>query len=392
VTDATPSAALPPLNPGEVYVYSHGNGAIFVKHAEGRSMLAPLPEVVALAERCRADGVAVVGAWDDTPVARAVIDRLRATGVELLPFAASQPPHFWGSGTTALMEAAANGSDRILDDLLARGVDLGATDDSGSTALHHAAANGNLHAIDALVAAGADVGRANAEGFTAHMLAVACRETAAANRLLELGATVTTGPDTRITFSLAHFATFAVWLIPLVFVVVLVVALWPLRPLVAAGIAAYVAMVAAVLPPRPFWSGGAPRAMEGTTLVLRGVTGRRRTIDLHDVTLLGMGGSTSRVAHGSARWLLLAHPDGAPATKRTLRKLLVADREVEALADRLQRVVVVVLAGFRTDEVIRPVSAVLRGLDVDVSASAAALAASARAAAQQPSPRRPSDS
>jgi hypothetical protein len=349
-------------------------------------MLAPLPEVLSTAARCRADGTRVVAAWDDTPIAVAVIDRLRETGAEVVPFAATQPPHFWRSGTTALMEAAANGSDRILDDLLERGIDIDHQDDSGSTALHHAAANGNVHAIEALVAAGADVQQANEQGYTPHMLAVACREPAAATRLLELGATTATGPAEPITFSIAHLGNYYVWLLPIVFVVTLVIGLWPLSPLAAAGIAVYALGVAAVAPPRAFWSGGAPRRLEGTCLVLRGVAGRRREVDLRDVPVLAMGGSTSRTGSMSARWLLLAHPDGAPVTERTLRKLHVADREVEVLAARMERVIVVVLAGFRTDEVISPVTTILRGLGAELSASVKTLEDGARAARRRTRP------
>ena len=75
-------------------------------------------------------------------------------GAEFVEFDAA-PPQTWNAGATALMEAASNGSQRILDDLIARGATIGERDESGSSALHHAANKGEVAAIESLVAAGA---------------------------------------------------------------------------------------------------------------------------------------------------------------------------------------------------------------------------------------------
>ena len=194
MTGPTAGVTPPPLDPGDVYLYSHGNGAIFVLEARGRSRLVTLDDAVAVVAGCHTAGGRVVVGWDDTAIARAVIERIRSAGVPVVEAAGAQPPHTWGEGTDAVMEAAAVAADRLLDDLLARGVDVQHRDDSGSTALHHAAAHGNLHAIEALVSAGADLDLANHDGFTPHALALATRQQAAAQRLVALGAARVGGP------------------------------------------------------------------------------------------------------------------------------------------------------------------------------------------------------
>ena len=365
-----PSGAIPSLARGEIYVYSHGNGAILLKHADGRSMLAPLDEVVSVAERCHASGARVLAAWDDTPLATQVIDRIRAAGVPVVEFEASRPPHWWNEGTTALHEAAADGADRILDDLVERGADLHHRDDSGSTPIHHAAAHGNLHAIDRLAAAGADVNGVNARGFTPHMVATACGEGAAAQRLVELGATVSNGPASKIRFRPVHYGVYYVWLLPVLLIVGVLAFMWPLPPLGLVGLAAYALTVGLIAPPPAFWAGGVPRELEGTSLVVRSVLGRRRTIDLGEVTTLAAGGSTTTTAFMAARWLILGHPEGRPATRRTLRKLLVPRDEIDPLAERMDRVIVVVIAGSRRNEVLVPVGNLLMSRGIHLSRTA----------------------
>jgi hypothetical protein len=367
VTD--PPGHLPVLAEGDVYVHAHRNGAIFVGYADGRSLVAPLPEALAIATGCHDAGRHVVVAWDDVPIATAVVDAIRARGVPVVEFSASRAPHRWDDGTDALMESAAHGTDHLLDDLLARGADLQRADDSGSTALHHAAANGNLHAVGALVASGADLERRNGLGFTPRMVAVACREMAAAARLEELGADPGEGFDADIGFGPAHFGVRAVWAFPPLATSLLVVALWPPSVVAAVGVVAFAALYLRFVPPRAFWAGGAPRRLQGTRLAVRSLLGRTRTIDLREVTVAGLGGSTSTTASMSARWLLLAHPSGHPVDRRALERLLVPAAELDALAERIDRVVVVALDGPRSAEVIRPVGNLLSALGIDVSAS-----------------------
>lgn len=375
------SGALPPLADGDVYVYLHGNGAIFVRYGDGRSMLVPLDELLSVATGCHAAGHRVVAAWDSTPIALDVVQRLRAAGLPVVEADVTQPPHTWNEGTDALIEAAAVGTDHLLDDLIARGADIHHQDDSGSTALHHAAANGNLHAVDALVAAGADRDLVNRQGFTPHMLAMACRQQEAAQRLETVGADPSPGATTAVStvsFSGSHYGTVYVWLVPLVLVGALIGFLWPLNLVGWLGVAAYVVAYGVVVPPLAFWAGGVPRRLDGTSLTLRRVTGSTRTVDLADVTLAGAGGSVSRMTFMGARWLLLAHPEGHPVSRRTLRRLLVPSGELDAFAQRADRVIVVPLDGKNRDEVMVPVGNALSVRGVDLSASLRAQLARAR--------------
>jgi len=364
--------ALPALGAGDVYIYAHGNGAIYVGYADGRSLLAPLDEVLAIAEGCHAAGSRVVVAGDHAPMAVDVIDRIRAAAVPVVEFPAGTAPHVWGEGTDALIEAASLGTDALLDDLIARGADVRHRDDSGSTALHHAAAHGSLHAIGALVAAGADPDQRNDRGFTPHMLARACRQDAAADRLRTLGADTRTSAvagGESVTFHRSHVGTVLVWTLPIVFLAVVVVAFWPLTLLGLVGVLAYAAATALVFPPRPFWAGGVPRRLDGTRLTLFSPSGGSRTIDLADVSVAAIGGSPSRSARLGARWLLLGHPDGAPVGRRSLRRLQLPPGDVELLLGRIDRVVVVSVDGSRRNEVLLPLGAVLSGQGVDLSAS-----------------------
>lgn len=374
--------ALPVLATGDIYLYAHANGAIYLGYGDGRSMLVTLADAVDAAEGCAAAGCRVVVGNDDEPIAVHVVERVRAASVPVEAFAPAAPPHSWGSGTDALMEAASIGNDLLLDDLVARGADVGHRDASGSTALHHAAANGNLHAIDALVDGGADLDLANAEGFTPLQLARACREHDAASRLIERGAAPSgiAGARSGVRFSRAHAGTAYVWLVPAAFVVVAVAAAWPLTPLVALGLAAFAGAVAVVAPPRPFWLGGIPQRLDATVLTVRRPFGRTRTVDLAEVTVAGLGGSTHRGARLGARWILLGHPAGTPVTRRSLRRLLVPPQDLDALAARMDRIVVVPLAGGRTDEVIRPVGNALSGLGIDLSSTLRAQLVRARSA------------
>jgi len=362
----------PALGAGDVYVYAHGNGAIHVAYGDGRSLLAPLGEAVAIAEGCAAAGCTVLVAADDAPLAADAVAALHDAGVSLTPFAAAGPPQTWGDGTDALMEAASLGSDRILEDLLARGADVHRRDASGSTALHHAAANGSSRAIAALAAAGAAVDAPNDQGFTPLMLATSCRQLAAADQLAALGADPgrTPGGPAATAFPPGNRMVVLVWAVPLLFVLVAVPAFWPLTPFGAVLALAYVVAYLAILPPRAFWRAGVPVRLEGTDLVVRpALRGPARVIDLRAVETAGMGGSLGPSAWMGARWILLGHPDGVPVTRRGLRRLVVPRGELDALAARVDRVVVVPVSGGRTDEVIVPVGNLLSARGVDLSAS-----------------------
>lgn len=105
-----PSGALPALADGDVYLYSHGNGAIFVRYTDGRSMLVPLKEALSITAGCHAAGCRVVAGWDDTVIARAVLDRIEGLGIPVVEFRPSEPPHSGGRGPTPSSRPPPSGS------------------------------------------------------------------------------------------------------------------------------------------------------------------------------------------------------------------------------------------------------------------------------------------
>lgn len=351
-----------PLGAQDVYLYLHGNGAVSLIPPDQRSRFVTLADAVDAALACHDAGGQVHLGWDRTGLGPAAHERLTQLGVRVVPVDLP-PPYSWGEGTTALISAAAFGRDAILDDLLDRGADLHAADDTGSTALHHAAGAGNLHAIDALVRAGAEIDRMSAKGFRPRDIALARGETAAARRLEELGADSALGPQDEIRFSKSHYWTLLIWpLIAIVSIAVALLVLWPLALAELGALALAAALYVSVLPPRAFWAGGGvPRRLRGSELVIRRLTGREERIDLQDVVLAGAGGVTHRFGYGGGRWILLAHRAGHPiSSTRELRRLSVsADDETAALAAADTPLLVLPLDGFRRNEVILPLGNLL---------------------------------
>jgi len=374
-----PIAAVPPLAAGDLYLYSHGNGAIFVLEHDGRSRLVTLGEALAVATACDDAGCRVVVGADEGPLAMDVIAQIITSGVPVVPFDAPTPPHKWPNGGDALKEAAQVGSHHILDDLIERGADLDGRDNSGSTALHHAAAYGNTHAVDALLRAGADPNVINARGLTPYATAMAARERPTAERLATLGADAGAGVRDEVRFSLSNHVTVVVWVFQLIGIpCVATVVLWPLSFLDVAGIVALVAAyLRFVFPPRVFWSGGVPRRLLGTTLTLRRFIGSTRDVDLADVTYAAVGGSGGSV-HG-ARWFILGHPSGRPASDRMIRRLYVPATEVDEVAAHMDRVVVIPAYAVDRENVLLAMGNVLSGLGVDMSPTFRQQLADARA-------------
>lgn len=375
---------VPLLADGDVYLYSHANGAIFVLASDGRSRLVPLAEAEEVVAGCHRAGHRVVVGWDESLLGRQVIERITASEVPVTVYEAPRPPHFWNEGTDALMEAASHGNDRILDDLIERGAAVDRTDDSGSTALHHAAVRGNLHAIEALVAAGADVEHVNHRGFTPHMLAASVSETAAARLLASLGSDPE-GNLVSVRFGPSHYAVLYIWpLIHLGLVVMLAAFLWPVSWIDAVLILAAVLAYSRVSPPLAFWAGGVPRRLDGTTLVLRTISGRERTVDLSRVTGAAIGGQPTRSGAFGARWLLLGHPGGRPVDRKALHRLRVRPDELDGVAEHIDRVVVVPVGASKGDEVVVPVGNVLSGRGVLQSRSLRRQLTTARHALDRP--------
>jgi hypothetical protein len=384
MTDPAAGADRPTLGPDDVYVYASGNGALFVLEGTGGSGLVPLATVLAVAERASGAGARVLVAQDDTPLADSALDALRARGVALVDVPDAPAPHVWPNGTDALMDAAATGDDVLLDDLVGRGADVHHRDVSGSTALHHAAAHGNVHAVEAIVAAGGDLEAVNVDAMTPLELARTTRQEAVAARLIELGASVDTVSAEPVVF--ARTSAWTLWvmaLLPVPPVVIALVLLWPLSVIDVLVVVLVVAAYVWALPPRPFWAGGVPRRLDGDRLQLRSLLGRERTVDLADVTAGGIAGARGRRANTS-RTILLAHPDGAPASPKQLQKMGVPKHEVDAFADRFERVIAVIPSGYHSDEAVLAVGNRLSALGVDLSTSFRDQLAAARHEARPP--------
>jgi ankyrin repeat protein len=95
-------------------------------------------------------------------------------------------------GGTALLWAAYWNDDKAVDELLAAGANVNASNNVGFTALSQAATNGNAHMVEALLKAGADANAFQAEGQSVLMTAAKAGNPDAVKALLDHGAEVNT--------------------------------------------------------------------------------------------------------------------------------------------------------------------------------------------------------
>ena len=163
-----------------------------------------------------------------------------------------------------------------------------------------------------------------------------------------------------MTFHRSHRMALGVWLVvpglQVLAALVIGVTVHPFAGL-AAGVGA-LALQRWITPPRAFWAGGAPHRLAGTTLTIRGLC-REREVDLRQVTVAAIGGSSGDHAAWGARWIVLDHPDGAPVDRDVLRRLQIPEGELDVLAARLGRALVVPLAGGRHAEAVLALGTVL---------------------------------
>lgn len=344
----------PPLEPLDVYLYAHGNGAIFLYHPDARSRFVVLSEALEVARDCGlAGGRVFLGGDAGKQMADHVLAAIRRTGTPVVDYVPPVKPYQWDAGGDPLMVAASYGQDDLLDDLLDRGADVRATNDSGSTALHHAAGAGNLHAIDRLLAAGADPDVRNDIGLTPHMQAMVARAHTAALRLEAAGATPAHADDTQASFRRIH------WLPPIGHVVVaLVWALfggalaWPptfparlITAIIVGGL-----MALALAPTRALWTGAVPRRLEGPRLHLRSFLGRPVVVDLDTVTAAGYGATGGRGGRVGGTKVVLVHPEGVPYRRRSLRRrALLGPKEAELLPEEGRATVMIVDSWWQHD-------------------------------------------
>ncbi|MDQ2760980.1 MAG: ankyrin repeat domain-containing protein [Actinomycetota bacterium] len=179
------------LQPGDLYVHAADDGGIFVSPADRRlsawvtlSHLAD--EIEAVKARSRVLYLSTEGG-----------SALAAPAVAMVHEAASSiavaetdpiPETIREGGVTALISAAGVGATDLLDDLIARGADLGQTADLGRTAVMAAASRGESTTLRHLLDAGARVGTVDERGDTALTLAAHFGHPDAVRALLSAGA------------------------------------------------------------------------------------------------------------------------------------------------------------------------------------------------------------
>lgn len=176
-----------PFEPGDRFIQVHENGAILVVADDYQWNLATIGQAVAVALEAIEHGTRVLlghEVLDDRTIA--VLESVRRTGVEIVDFGTVIPPMTWPDGTTPLMTAVSLGRHDLIEDLLARGAPVDATDVAGGTALHHAAHAGDEVACDLLLAAGADPTARDGLGRSPADHAVAAGHVALALRLDDL--------------------------------------------------------------------------------------------------------------------------------------------------------------------------------------------------------------
>ncbi|GAB3302064.1 hypothetical protein EK0264_01450 [Epidermidibacterium keratini] len=359
---------LPPLDDGDIYIYAHSNGGISLIRSGGDLRAVTLAGALLAARATHESGDRVFVGGDNAPLSIDVIQVLRSLGWPLELFGAPARPQHWPGGKTAVMTATEAGAEDILDDLIARGADVHRADSMGSTALHHAAAAGNSAAVDALIAAGARVDLPNGKGATPLHIASTLGHREAAERLRYHGAyepsaplhsTSTTTSSSDKLFSRMHFLVLYVWLVPLIVAALVLILAWP--PEVQDSVAITMLLLLpwiAVAPPLAFWRGGVPRRIDGSALMLRTLIGRRRVVDLDQVTFIAAGGSPHRRRRNTGGWLLLGLAEGASISRRSLRRLFIPDGDRDAVAAAVDRAVVVVLHGPNREEVLLPIATI----------------------------------
>ncbi len=350
----------PPMAEGDVYVFVHDDGVISVTYTDGRAMQRPLAEVIETIHGAQAAGGTVWLTGPDTEIGRRATEAIAASDPQPIePFTAPASPINWQNGARGFLAAARYGQDDVLDDLLARGVDLSWRDDLGNTALHSAAFGNNAHAVERLLDAGIDVTTRNAQGYTAEMIALAERS----ERLLPVFAR----DAGTVRFRRSHWLTRAIGLPAVILFTVALVAIvvgggGPIALGLAPGI--IIGGFAALGHTRyvPWGQAGSVVALDGTMLTVQVGALRRSTIDLTAVSATAwLGPDPAKSAegiYGSVGRIAVPSTLGKPWTgERTDR--IAADPTESAIAEGWSEALFIEYGRMWRDEV---VPALVRGL------------------------------
>jgi membrane protein implicated in regulation of membrane protease activity len=343
-----------PFEPGDRFIQVHANGVILVVADDYQWNLASLGQAVAVALEAKERGTRILLGHEVLDErSTAALESVRRIGATVVDFGTVIPPMTWPSGTTPLMTAVTVERNDLVEDLLARGVPAGTTDDSGATALHHAAHAGNAAGCELLIGAGVDPATPDRQGRTAadlarlgghHQLAVTL-DPAGAGRLVHVAAE---GADADFGWW-GPAKLIALWVgvicIPVVFVPIALewASVWSVAPI---GFTAAVLWTQGHL----FRAGG-PRRLRDSTLELIGITGTVRLPldDLRGVILI-----PARAVNGSPVKLVLCQDRlGRSSTAKRIHALSpgrVPLEEAERFAALAERHLVVVLGRGRLTE------------------------------------------
>ena len=194
-----------------LYVHLRSDGGIFVVRGDtGEQAWITRRELEQELDRMREAGGLILYSRDDPDrdPADIVFDTFSAIEASRLPIKLVDEPHpdtTLGGGATTLMASAFTGAADAVEDLLDRGADLEARDESGYTALMYAANAGELPSAERLLERGADVDARDAQGSTPLMFAAQHGHDDIVRRLLDDGADVhVRGDHGRTALDFAH--------------------------------------------------------------------------------------------------------------------------------------------------------------------------------------------
>ncbi len=364
------------METGDIYVYAHGNGGIFMLRAEKYGEISDLVSsntmrgAVAAAQE---QGSRVFLGRDHSQYADAVVRMVEDAG-PVLPFHPGSPPLIWREGTSALTQAAATGEVEMLEDLVGRGIPIDDGDDHGARPLHHAAARGQVAAIRRLLALGADPTLTNRTGDTPLDMARKANKPESA-KVLQGDSQATTQTQTTTNpaqatapgsgehrFGYAGMVVLNLQFLLMVFptaVLVLMAVVGELNIWMLLFFVGLILLPLIVVPLPLSWRRSTPVRLEGTVLHLRNWLGAARTLDIAQARIAGL---TGRPTPNRPRSLLLAHPEGRSIPVEKLERLGTPGEE--AVEYHSQPIVELILSAGMLDKVVRATGPLMRSSGV----------------------------
>jgi len=147
------------MQTNEISLALLADGGIISKGSDGVGVLVTAARAVDLATNRY-----VALFRDDSGRSDAVAEQIRNAATAIVEDATSHRPE--SEGVTSLIVAALTGDEAVLDDLIARGAVVNATDDYDRTALFHAVRAGRTTVVQQLLRSGADPSLAAQHGLT----------------------------------------------------------------------------------------------------------------------------------------------------------------------------------------------------------------------------------